>query len=135
MSAGYSGTPLLKKLGIKDTMKVFVINRPDNYYSLLEKNISTQLCTTLAKADLVHLFVKDVAAFTKEMKTLVATATKNTSLIIWVSWYKKRAGIKTDITEDTIRNYALANGLVDVKVCAVSNEWSGLKLVVPLAKR
>jgi hypothetical protein len=79
--------------------------------------------------------VKDVAAFTKEMKTLVATATKNTSLIIWVSWYKKRAGIKTDITEDTIRNYALANGLVDVKVCAVSNEWSGLKLVVPLAKR
>jgi hypothetical protein len=55
--------------------------------------------------------------------------------IIWVSWYKKRADIVTDITEDIIREYALKNDLVDVKVCAVSNVWSGLKLVVPLAKR
>lgn len=55
--------------------------------------------------------------------------------IIWVSWYKKSAGIPTDITEDVIRNYALRNDLVDVKVCAVSDIWSGLKLVVPLAKR
>lgn len=60
---------------------------------------------------------------------------KNTSLTIWVSWYKKAAKIETDITEDVIRNYALQNDLVDVKVCAVSDIWSGLKLVVPVAKR
>jgi len=55
--------------------------------------------------------------------------------VIWVSWYKKSSGIATDVTEDVIRNYALKNNLVDVKVCAVSEVWSGLKLVVPLAKR
>ena len=60
---------------------------------------------------------------------------KNTSIIIWVSWYKKAAKITTDITEDVIRNYALQNELVDVKVCAVNDIWSGLKLVVPLSKR
>ena len=60
---------------------------------------------------------------------------KNTSVIIWVSWYKKSAGIITDLTEDVIRQFALQNGLVDVKVCAVTNIWSGLKLVVPLKKR
>ena len=60
---------------------------------------------------------------------------KNTGVTIWVSWYKKSSGIASDLTEDTIRNYALANGLVDVKVCAVSELWSGLKLVVPVTKR
>ncbi|HSU29321.1 MAG TPA: hypothetical protein VLJ68_13130, partial [Chitinophagaceae bacterium] len=59
----------------------------------------------------------------------------NPQIVVWVSWYKKSAGIPTDITEDVIRNYALKNDLVDVKVCAVSDIWSGLKLVVPLAKR
>ena len=60
---------------------------------------------------------------------------KNTSLIVWVSWYKKSSGMSTDLTEDVIRNYALSHGLVDIKVCAVSDLWSGLKLVVPLSKR
>ena len=69
------------------------------------------------------------------MKKLKAVYKKNTSITIWVSWYKKSSKIATDITEDTIRNYALQNDLVDVKVCAVSEIWSGLKLVVPLSKR
>ena len=69
------------------------------------------------------------------MKKLKAVYKKNTSVTIWVSWYKKSSKIPTDITEDTIRNYALQNDLVDVKVCAVSDVWSGLKLVVPVSKR
>ena len=69
------------------------------------------------------------------MKKLEPVYKKNSTITIWVSWYKKASKIATDITEDTVRNYALRNGLVDVKVCAVSDIWSGLKLVVPLAKR
>jgi hypothetical protein len=70
-----------------------------------------------------------------EMKKRKQVIKSNTSITIWISWYKKSAKIPTDITEDIIRNYALKNDLVDVKVCAVSDIWSGLKLVVPLAKR
>lgn len=135
MLAGYSGTPLINKLGVKPGMKVLLINQPDDYYSLLETNISDQLCKKKEIPDLVHLFVKTSKEFETEMKKLKAVRKKNTSITIWVSWYKKSAKIPTDITEDVIRNYALKNGLVDVKVCAVSDVWSGLKLVVPLGKR
>lgn len=135
MTAGYSGTPLIKKLGIKEEMKVFLLYAPADYYKWMEKDISLQVCSNILNADFIHLFAKDAAVFFKVMEKIKNAAGKNTSIIIWVSWYKKSAGIKTDLTEDVIRNYALANNLVDVKVCAVSNEWSGLKLVVPLAKR
>ncbi|TAL44140.1 MAG: DUF3052 domain-containing protein [Chitinophagaceae bacterium] len=134
-TAGYSGTPLLKKLGIKPEMKVSMINKPDNYYSLLEVNIKDQLCMKNELPDFVHLFVKNNKEFDTEMKKLKSIIKKNPNIIIWVSWYKKSAGIPTDVTEDVIRNYALKNDLVDVKVCAVSVVWSGLKLVVPVAKR
>jgi hypothetical protein len=83
----------------------------------------------------VHVFVKSYAVFETEMKKLKSVIKSNPNITIWVSWYKKSAGIPTDITEDDIRNYALKNDLVDVKVCAVSDIWSGLKLVVPVAKR
>ncbi|MCY7309529.1 MAG: hypothetical protein LH619_02010 [Chitinophagaceae bacterium] len=73
--------------------------------------------------------------FETEMKKLKSICKKNTAITIWVSWYKKSAKIPTDVTEDVIRNYALQHDLVDVKVCAVSEIWSGLKLVVPLVKR
>jgi hypothetical protein len=135
MPAGYSGTPLLKKIGIKPEMKILLIHQPDDYYSLLETNISDQLCSKNEIPDLVHLFVKTVTGFENEMKKLKPICNKNTSIIIWVSWYKKSAKIPTDVTEDVIRNYALKNDLVDVKVCAVSDVWSGLKLVVPMCKR
>ncbi|MEP6701081.1 MAG: DUF3052 domain-containing protein [Bacteroidota bacterium] len=135
MPAGYSGTPLLKKLGVKPEMKVLLINQPDDYYSLLEINISDQLCKKNEIPDLIHLFVKTKKEFEAVMKRLKAVFKKNRSIIIWVSWYKKSSKITTDLMEDTIRNYALQNDLVDVKVCAVSDIWSGLKLVVPLNKR
>ncbi|HMK25471.1 MAG TPA: hypothetical protein VK483_05515 [Chitinophagaceae bacterium] len=116
-------------------MKILLINQPVDYYSLLETNISDQLCKKNETPDFVHLFVKTSKEFEAEMKKLKAVCKKNTGITIWVSWYKKSAKIPTDVTEDVIRNYALKNELVDVKVCAVSDIWSGLKLVVPLAKR
>jgi len=133
--AGYSGTALIKKIGIKPEMKVLLINKPDDYYKLLEVDITDQSCKKNEIPDLIHLFVKSVKEFESEMKALKSVYKKNSTVIIWVSWYKKAAKIATDITEDIIRNYALKNDLVDVKVCAVSDIWSGLKLVVPLAKR
>jgi hypothetical protein len=133
--AGYSGTPLLQKLGIKPEMKLLLINQPTDYYTLLETDLSAQLCNKNEVPDLVHLFVKSVTEFETTMKKLNPVIKKNTAIIIWVSWYKKAAKIPSDVTEDVIRNYALQNNLVDVKVCAVSEIWSGLKLVVPLAKR
>lgn len=134
-TAGYSGTPLVKKLGIKPEMKILLINQPANYSDLLEVNISDQLCQKNETPDLIHLFVVNNKEFESAMKKLQPVCKKNSSITIWVSWYKKSAKIATDVTEDTIRNYALKNDLVDVKVCAVSDIWSGLKLVVPLAKR
>lgn len=139
-TTGYSGTPLIKKLGIKPGIKVLLINEPHNYYELLEHDLQDQLCKknkTLVPVDIgmVHLFVKTVKEFETAMKKLKPIYLKNTSVVIWISWYKKAAKIPTDVTEDIIRNYALQHGLVDIKVCAVSNVWSGLKLVVPLNKR
>lgn len=133
--AGYSGTPLLKKLGIKPEMKLLLINQPADYYSLLDTNVKDQLVKKVEVPDFIHLFVKSNNEFETEMKKLKSVYKENTSVIIWVSWYKKSAKIPTDVTEDVIRNYALKNDLVDVKVCAVSEIWSGLKLVVPLHKR
>ena len=133
--AGYSDTALIKKLGIKPEMKVLIINKPDDYYKLLEVDITDQSCRSNEIPDFIHLFVKSVKEFESEMKSLKNIYKKNSTVIIWVSWYKKIAKIPTDVTEDVIRNYALKNDLVDVKVCAVSDVWSGLKLVVPLAKR
>ena len=134
-TAGYSGTPLMKKLGIRPDMKVLFINIPEDYFKLLEVDISDQSAKKNDVPDLVHLFVKNVKEFEAEMKKLKTVCKQNPTITIWVSWYKKTAKIPTDITEDTIRNYALQNDLVDVKVCAVSDIWSGLKLVVPLSKR
>lgn len=134
-TAGYSGTPLLKKLGIQKHMKVRLIHPPDNYSTLLSYDLGPQLANKHDIPDLIHLFVTNKKQFLTEMQQLKAVYQSNSSVITWVSWYKKSAGIPTDITEDVIRNYALQNDLVDVKVCAVSEQWSGLKLVVPKAKR
>ena len=134
-TAGYSGTPLINKLGIRSTMKIILINEPPDYFDLLGTDIRDQICTKNETPDLVHLFVVTNKLFETEMKKLKPLYKKNPALIIWVSWYKRSAKLPTDITEDTIRNFALKNNLVDVKVCAVSDVWSGLKLVVPVSKR
>jgi hypothetical protein len=122
--AGYSGTPLAKKLGIKDDSRVLAIGAPKDY--AFEN-------TTKGPADIVHLFVTSLAELDKQLPK--ARKAMTTDGAIWVSWYKKAAKIPTDVTEDLIRNRALATDLVDVKVCAVDEKWSGLKLVVRKALR
>jgi hypothetical protein len=135
MPAGYSGTPLLKKLGIKENLKVLLINAPANYFDFLQADISRQLIKKNETPDLVHLFAVSKKGFLKDMQQLKSACKANPGITIWVSWYKKSSGVPTDLTENIIRDYALQNNLVDVKVCAVSEEWSGLKLVVPVSKR
>lgn len=135
MAIGYSGTPLLKKLGITPSMKIALLNQPANYDELLEADTKSQLLKKNETPDLIHVFATSEKEFLKWMEKIKPWIKNNSKIIIWVSWYKKSAKIPTDITEDTIRNYALKNDLVDVKVCAVSEIWSGLKLVVPVAKR
>ncbi|MES2330208.1 MAG: DUF3052 domain-containing protein [Bacteroidota bacterium] len=131
-TTGYSGTPLVQKLGIKPEMKVLLVGSPPNYFQLLETDIRKQVIKS-GKADFVHLFVtskKDLdKQFNQLIKKLPSTA------IIWISWYKKSAKIPTDITEDTIREIVLPTGWVDVKVCAVSDVWSGLKIVKRISNR
>lgn len=134
-TAGYSGTPLIKKLGLKDEQHVWLLHPPEGYFDWLEVDISSRVCGPNQTPDWVHLFAKDQAVFENGMRSLTPVWKRNPQLTIWVSWYKKSSGIATDLTEDLIRGYALRNGLVDIKVCAVSPEWSGLKLVVPLNKR
>lgn len=134
--AGYSSTPLVKKLGIKEEMRLLILQPPggiDNYWQLLEADFTTQLCKHTERPDFIHLFVTSQKEFHKLYGKIEKRLSGNVS--VWVSWYKKSAGIATDVTEDWIRNFALANNLVDVKVCAVTEQWSGLKLVIPVAKR
>ncbi len=133
MTSGHSNKPLAKKLGITNLQKILLIDQPQDYYEILETNIESQLCKKGESPDFVHLFVVNKNKMEKQIK-LVLKKIKPTT-IMWVSWYKKSSGIVTDVTEDTIRNFALQNGLVDVKVCAVNDIWSGLKLVVPLKMR
>lgn len=133
--AGYSGTPLLRKLGIKPGMKLKLVHQPADYFILFETNIQKLLIKKNEIPDWIHLFAKSQGDFEMEMKKIKPIYKKNTSVIIWVSWYKKVSDIPTDLTEDVIRKYALKNGLVDIKICAVNELWSGLKLVVPLSKR
>jgi hypothetical protein len=134
-TTGYSSTPLLKKLGLKEGLKVRLLHAPENYFQLLQADISSQVGRPGEWPDWVHLFAANLRDFEKGMQSLKAAYRKNPRMVIWVSWYKKSSGMATDLTEDLIRGYALSNGLVDIKVCAVSGLWSGLKLVVPLNKR
>lgn len=124
--AGYSGTPLIKKLGIKPGMRIRIINKPADYWKWLEADLSVQTVTTLP-AELVHIFAVSKRELEKEFSTLIRKL--DAGAIVWISWYKKSAKIATDITEDTIREIVLPTGWVDIKVCAVSEQWSGLKIV------
>ena len=129
---GYSGTPLIQKLGIKKEMRVRLINPPDHYFELLGADISQQL-TQSGEADWVHMFVTSKNDLIHYFASLIAVLSPNA--IIWISWYKKSAKIPTDITEDAIRELVLPTGWVDVKVCAVDELWSGLKIVKRILNR
>ncbi len=130
MTVGYSGTPLAKKLGIKEGFSVFAINAPDDLEELLAPlptNV-TLLTKPQSSIDLIYLFTNSRDELFAKLAECVRLIKQNGS--IWVSWYKKAAGLSTEITEDTIRQAAFPLGLVDVKVCAVDEKWSGLKLVI-----
>ncbi len=128
--AGYSGTPLAKKLGIKAGSRVFADAAPENYRTLLEplpEDVAF-VGRPSQQADVFHLFVTDA----KKLGTKLDHYLKKMrpDAVIWVSWPKKAAKVETDITEDVIRDIALPKGLVDIKVCAVDETWSGLKLML-----
>lgn len=134
--AGYSGTPLANKLGIKPGMKILTLNAPKAYRSWLAplpSDVSFSAKRPRDGADIVHLFVPSLSTLKKNLPRARRAMKQDGAL--WVSWYKKAAKIPTDVTEDVVRACALETDLVDVKVCAVSDEWSGLKLVVRKALR
>lgn len=133
--AGYSGTPLGKKLGIKPGHQILVVNEPKAYWdwiSPLPEGLVVK--KTGSKAlDFAHLFVTEKKVFEKEVLKLRKLIKQDG--MIWISWPKKASKVPTDITEDVIRDFALKNKLVDIKVCAVDEVWSGLKLVIPVKIR
>ena len=130
MTAGYSGTPLAKKLGIKEGSTVFVVNPPDDYADLLAPLPAgaTIIAKPQPKADIVHIFTNTRDGLFKNLSKYKNFIKQDGA--IWVSWYKKSAKLPTEIIEDTVREAAFPLGLVDVKVCAVDEKWSGLKLVI-----
>jgi hypothetical protein len=130
MAAGYSGTPLAKKLGIVEGTRIFLLDAPNNYLELAAPVPErAQVVKKMDdRTDIVHLFTTKRARLTALLRSSLAKLRPDAA--IWVSWPKKASKIPTDITEDTIRQVALPMGLVDIKVCAINEVWSGLKLVV-----
>jgi len=119
MPVGYSGTPLFKKLGITDDSRLLLIHAPENYQALLDSKKIPKAVGKNETPDIIHLFVKSKPEMERSLKNILPFTKSNPAISIRVSWYKKSAGIPTDITDDNIRSWALKNGLVDVKVCAV----------------
>jgi hypothetical protein len=133
--AGYSGTPLARKLGIVAGSRVVTIGAPKEYRAWLEPVPEGVVFGRAvdAKTPVVHLFTTERAVLARELTRLRKVIAPDA--MVWVSWPKKSANVPTDITEDVIRDVALPMGYVDVKVCAVSDVWSGLKLVIRKALR
>ena len=133
--AGYSGTLLAKKLGIKEGFDINLINAPEYYFDLftdMPGGITFEDNPEIKK-DFIHFFVLDKGDYFTQLPELKYQIKPNG--MIWVSWPKKASKVATDITEDIVRATALKNGLVDIKVCAIDATWSGLKLVIPLKDR
>jgi len=128
--AGYSGTPLAKKLGIKEGYRVRTSGAPAHYFELVSPvppNVT--ISGSISKRiDVWHIFTKSYSELQSKLPTLIRAIQPDGT--IWVSWPKKSSGVPSTVTEDSIRKIALPLGLVDVKVCAIDEIWSGLKLVV-----
>ena len=127
---GYSGTPLAKKLGIKSGFRVKTTNAPPNYLALVEPvpDFVSFSRKFRREIDLWHLFTTRRAELAKHLGACQKQIKQDG--MVWVSWPKKSSKVPSEITEDTVREIALPLGLVDVKVCAVDDVWSGLKLVI-----
>ena len=136
MTAGYSGTPLVKKLGIKPGARMALLNPPDHYLDLLGElpaDVAIDAGVDGNDYDFVQAFFVWRADYEAAFDDLKSAIKKDGML--WISWYKKAAKMPTDITEDVVRDVALARGLVDVKVAAIDAQWSGLKLVYRIQDR
>jgi hypothetical protein len=129
-SAGYSGKPLCEKLGITPGTEVHVVNPPANYVEMLSPvpvEVSVIPGKPLERVMFLHLFVTREDELKHELVSLVDVLDKEG--VFWMSWPKKSSGVMTDVTEETLRQYALPLGIVDTKVCAVDDTWSALKFV------
>ena len=133
--AGYSGTPLVKKLGFKAGFRVALVNPPKSFKNELEplpENVKF-LSSQAEQVDLVVLFVDSQQKLRREFPIFAAKLKENGML--WIAWPKKASGVPTDLTDNSVRHIGLDAGLVDVKVCAVNEVWSGLKFVIRLRDR
>lgn len=133
--AGYSKTPLLKKLGIKPGTRLIILNAPENYAQTLgelPENVTVAAALT-GPLDFIHFFTVRRDALAREFPQLKQALVP--AGMLWISWPKRAAKVETDLTEDIIRAIGLDNGLVDVKVAAVDEVWSGLKFVFRLKDR
>jgi len=133
--AGYSGTPLVKKLGIKPDFNIAFVNPPTNFVNQLElpPKVSVKSISKSKDLDFILLFVKTRAILTGAFALCAQKLTINGML--WVSWPKRASGVATDVNENVVREIGLQAGLVDVKICAVDETWSGLKFVYRLKDR
>ncbi len=124
---GYSGTPLFKKLGYKPGQRVLLVNAPEQYFEWLDIPHQLEIVAD-TPYDIVHLFTNSRQELEDQIHSLRYGIAQTGS--IWVSWYKRASKLPTEITEDIIREVVLPTGLVDVKVCSVSPQWSGLKMMI-----
>ena len=132
--AGYSRTPLVKKLGIKPGSNIIFVNAPSDYEKELDLPADVSANSRSGKPlDFAQLFVKSEKELTKKFSRYAKRL--NPAGMLWVSWPKKSSGVSTDLSENIVRDIGLAAGLVDVKICAVNQVWSGLKFVFRLKDR
>ena len=132
--AGYSGTPLVKKLGIKPGTNVAFVSAPPGYASELDLPYDVIVNSRSNKAlDFAQLFVKRETELKRKFSEYAKRL--NASGMLWVSWPKKSSGVSTDLSDNVVRRIGLDAGLVDVKVCAIDETWSGLKFVFRLKDR
>jgi hypothetical protein len=136
LSAGYSKKSLLQKLGVKEGYKIKIINAPLDYekkLGKLPKNVSVTSTTPEGGFDIVHYFTVDYDQLELEFPKLKKKISKNG--MIWISWPKRTSNEKTDLSDNQVRKIGLGNGMVDVKVAAIDETWSGLKFVFRIKDR
>jgi hypothetical protein len=133
--AGYSGKSVVQKLGIKPGFRIFTAGTPAAYSDIVGKlpEAVTIATTATAPLDMVHMFVTKAAGLAGKVRSYRTAIVPDG--MIWVSWPKKSSGVPTDVTENLIRETVLPLGLVDIKVCAIDDTWSGLKFVIPRDQR
>ena len=133
--AGYSGTPLVKKLGIKEGFRIALVNAPENFQAELgELPAGVKFMKATTKSlDLILFFVLSERILARDFAKLAARLTSNG--MIWIAWPKKSSGVTTDLTFERVQRIGLDAGLVDVKICAIDDTWSGLKFVYRLKDR